>query len=442
MLLLKLLEIQRYSSQMTYLKSNIESNDYYINNNLMFLKKLIPILLLIFITLFINVSYAVEGVTSKEIRIGGVMDLEGRSRGLGQGMKKGINAAIKNKSIKKRRIKFITLNDSYNPQKTAKSTKEMLKKQVLFFAGNVGTPTAKVSLPILAANKVPAVGFFTGAGLLRSNNNRMIINYRASYIQETKKVIESALKHGVKAPEICAYVQNDAYGMAGVKGILLALEGQSSSKTSIDRIKKILSMAGDNPQRNYIGPIGVYKRNTYLARSGYESLKAWENTQDVHCKIVVTVGAYGSIAKFIGYAKYKNEDWIYSAVSFTGASNLKKALKNVNVNDHVIMTQVVPLLDSNLELVIQAKKALKDDFSYVSLEGYIVGKMILKGLNDIKGKITRQSFVNSLLGHRFDIGGIKLDFTNDNQGSDLVVMTTLVDGNWQEINEDTWDTWL
>ncbi len=42
-------------------------------------------------------AYAAEGVTSSSIRIGGVMDLKGDSRGLGLGMKAGIEAAIRNK---------------------------------------------------------------------------------------------------------------------------------------------------------------------------------------------------------------------------------------------------------------------------------------------------------------------------------------------------------
>ena len=154
------------------------------------------------------------------------------------------------------------------------------------------------------------------------------------------------------------------------------------------------------------------------------------------------MGAYNSIAKFIGYATYKGENWVYSAVSFTGASNLKKALNDVNVTDGVIMTQVVPLLDSQLSLVTEARKILKNNFNYVSLEGYIVGKMILKGLNGIKGKISRKNFVSALLGHQFNIGGLKLDFTDDNQASDLVVMTGLRKGHWEPMNNQIWGNWL
>ena len=44
------------------------------------------------------------GVTNDKIVIGGVMDLEGRSRGLGQGMKDGIMAALAGKRVKGRQF--------------------------------------------------------------------------------------------------------------------------------------------------------------------------------------------------------------------------------------------------------------------------------------------------------------------------------------------------
>ena len=106
---------------------------------------------------------ATPGVTSDTIRIGGVMDLEGRSQGLGQGMKKGIETALDGQRINGKRIEFITLDDSYTPTKTERSTRTMLEQEVFAMLGNVGTPTAKVSLPILAEKNVPAVGFFTAA---------------------------------------------------------------------------------------------------------------------------------------------------------------------------------------------------------------------------------------------------------------------------------------
>ena len=397
------------------------------------------IICLIVLSLSITLEAAETGVTSNSIRIGGVMDLNGRSKGLGLGMKAGIEAALKGQKIQGKSIEYITANDSYTPQKTIDETQNMVDRGIFAMIGNVGTPTAKVSLPILAQNRVPAVGFFTGAGLLRPGVGE-VTNYRASYVQETAAVISAALANGIKADEICAFVQNDAYGMAGVTGIKRAFAGVNQLSTQTrNALNQIIEMEGENPQRNSIGPVGVYQRNTNISAPGYKSLKAWEQAQSVSCKIVVTVGAYTAIAKFIEYSRYKGETWLVSAVSFTGAGNLSNTLASANIFDGVIMTQVVPPLNSELEIVKRAKKALGSKFGYVSLEGYIVGKMWLKAMNDIKGEITRAKFLESIRTSEYSQGGVDLNFTDDNQGSDLVVMTRLgADSGFQPMQDSEW----
>lgn len=381
-------------------------------------------------------ALAETGVTSDKILIGGVMDLEGRSRGLGQGMKDGINAALAGKRVKGRSFEFITLNDSYNPTKTREATSELVSKGVFAMVGNVGTPTAKVSLPVLARSGVPAVGFFTGAGLLRPGEGN-IVNYRASYVQETAAVINAAFNAGVKPSEICAYVQNDAYGMAGIAGVKAALSAVGESRGITEKLDEIMALEGEDPYRNEIGPVGVYKRNTFSSKDGYDSLKHWEASNGTRCRLVVTVGAYASIANFIGYATMKGEDWVYSAVSFTGAENLKNALSEYGVSDKVIVTQVVPPLDSNLPIVRDARAALGSKLSYVSLEGYIVGRLLLEALDRIpENEITRDSMLAAIRGNKLSVGGLELDYRSDNQGSDLVISTYLENDRFNILGRD------
>ena len=382
-------------------------------------------------------AYAENGVTETVIRVGGVMDLKGDSRGLGEGMRDGIEAAFKDVTVKGRRLEFTPMNDNYSPPKTVESTVKLLDEGVFIMLGNVGTPTAKVSLPILAQRNVPAVGFFTGAGLLRPGVGD-IINFRASYVQETAAVISSALSSGLKATEICAFVQNDAYGMAGVAGIRRALSGRAGTEDIIPLLDEIMAMTATNPPRNNVGPVGVYKRNTLYSRDGYDSLKNWEASAGTTCKLVVSVGTYTAIARFAAYSRNKGDNWFVSAVSFTGADNFKAALNHFDVKDRVIMTQVVPLLDSDLPIVEEARKALGGEFGYVSLEGYIVGKLFIAGVENIKGPITRERFVKAIRGKRFNIGGLKLDFTQDNQGSDMVALTYLSEDGYRPLQRSDW----
>ncbi|NCF80643.1 MAG: branched-chain amino acid ABC transporter substrate-binding protein, partial [Proteobacteria bacterium] len=239
--------------------------------------------------------------------------------------------------------------------------------------------------------------------------------------------------------QICAYVQNDAYGMAGVIGIKRALGALPGTEIMTKTLDVILQQQGENPPRNDLGPVGVYQRNTFTSRSGYQSLKNWEEVSNAPCKVVVTVGTYNAISKFAAYSRYKGQDWIISAVSFTGADNFHNALADAGINDRVIMTQVVPPLDSKLAIVTEARQRLGEEFGWVSLEGYIVGKLSLSAMQNVKGRITRAKFLDAVLGRRFDLGGLNLDYSNDNQGSDLVVLTSLTPAGFKPMSLSAWD---
>jgi len=252
------------------------------------------------------------------------------------------------------------------------------------------------------------------------------------------------LQQGIKPNAICAYVQNDAYGMAGVTGIRKALENRNGAENIIPLLDKILMVEGENPPRNNIGPVGVYTRNTFTARAGYDALKDWENKQNTQCQLVVTVGSYESIARFIAYAHKKGEPWVFSAVSFTGADNFANTLNQFGINDRVIMTQVVPLPNSDLSIVQEAKAALGDKYGYVSQEGFIVGHLLLHGLKQLVEKdlpINRENILAEFTNQEFTLGGLTMDFTDDNQGSDLVVMTYLSGDKWQAMTDDKWKLW-
>jgi ABC-type branched-subunit amino acid transport system substrate-binding protein len=326
--------------------------------------------------------------------------------------------------VQNKTLEVTYLNDYYNPNTTVDQTGKLLGQGIFAMIGNVGTPTARVSLPLLAQAGVPAVGFFTGAGLLRPGEGD-IVNFRASYVQEVSTVIKLALRAGLLPAEICAYVQNDAYGMAGVAGIINAFNDVPEATEISAALTEAMQLEGDNPPRNYLAPLGVYERNTLIARDGYDSLKAWEELNGVSCRLVVTVGAYTPIAQFISYSRFKGDHWITSAVSFTGAFNLRDTLAENDIHDGVLMTQVVPPLNSQLPIVEQARAALGEDFSYVSLEGYIVGRMFLHLLGAIDGELNRANFLSAAQGKRYEIGGLTLDFTDDNQASDLVTLTLL-----------------
>jgi hypothetical protein len=66
----------------------------------------------------------------------------------------------------------------------------------------------------------------------------------------------------------------------------------------------------------------------------------------------------------------------------------------------------------------------------------------LRALEEAELPITRPNFVNVYKGLELDLGGLLLDFSDDNQGSDLVVSTGLADNSWQVMDDAFWRRWI
>lgn len=370
------------------------------------------------------------GVTDKIIRIGSTSQLAGDNKYFGESQKQGMEAALAGQTVQKRTIEFDQRNDFYDPSKAVEGANELIKKGIFSMVLSGGTATGKAVLPVLAEHKVPAFGFYTGAGFTGPGD---VLNFRASYAKEVEAATDLGLALGLKPTEICAYVQNDPYGMSGLNGFRAALARQPGTETLVMKIDQILNASGDKPVRNDIGPVGVYQRDTISAAEGYGSLKKWETDTKNSCRLVVTTALFDQTATFMGYARYKNEPWVFTSVSAASGDRLAGLLKEKGVTDKVITTQVVPPLDSPLPVVAEARKALGGNLNVISLEGYIVGKLFLAIMQAIDGPITRENFLKAARRQPYDIGGVKADFTTDNQGSDYVGMMLLREGRFSPV---------
>ena len=362
------------------------------------------------------------GITEKTIRIGATLALEGDYKVYGLALKRGMEAALAGQTVQKRAIEFVAINDFYDPAKAVEAANKLIGQGIFAMVGSFGSPTTRAVLPVLAEHKVPALGFYTGAAFTGPGE---VLNFRASYAKEVETVVDAALAAGVKPTEVCAYAQNDAYGMSGIKGLRAALARQPGTEPLVARVDQILNLPGDNPERNGIGPVGVYQRGATSAREGYQSLKKWEASTGNRCRLVTTTATYDPAAEFMGYARYKGETWIFSSPSTATGSRMATMLKEKGVTDKVIATQIVPSPDSALPVVVEARKALGENPDYIALESYFVGKLFLTIMRAIEGPLTRENFLKAARRQPYDIGGVKVDFTTDNQGSDFVLLTLL-----------------
>ncbi len=339
-------------------------------------------------TLFFS---ALSVAAEKEIVLGMTTALSGPASALGTEMQTGIEAYLnkvnREGGIQGHQIKLVTLDDGYEPARAAPNMRTLIEeKKVLAVIGNVGTPTAIVTAPIANENKTLLFGAFTGAGILRQNPpERYVINYRASYAEETAAMIDGLLDNGIKPEEIAFFTQNDGYGDAGYQGAISALKRRGITNTA--------SLVH-----------GRYTRNTLNVEEALANLL----DAPTEPKAIIMVGAYAPCAKFIQLAKREFPKTIYLNVSFVGSQALLNALGTDA--EGVIVTQVVPHYDADLPIIKEYREALRqhratNNVGFVSLEGYIAARILGLALQNTSAPWSRESLVESLqkLGD-FDIG--------------------------------------
>src|SRR4029077_11902374 len=166
-------------------------------------------------------AWADPGVTPNRILLGQAAVFSGPAGQLGTQMRNGIKTYLDyvnaNGGVHGRKLELVSEDDRYEPAIAPAASKRLIEEHKVFaLLGYVGTPTGAAHLPVTTAAKVPLVGMFTGAEILRVPVNRYVFHVRASYYDETEKIVEQVVSTGGK--KIAVFYQNDAYGEAGRKG--------------------------------------------------------------------------------------------------------------------------------------------------------------------------------------------------------------------------------
>ena len=352
------------------------------------------------------------GVFGDSVLFGQSAAFSGPAEELGKNMRLGIEAAFaeanRNGGVHGRRLDLVSLDDSYEPEAAVTNTQQLIDSDGVFgLIGEVGTPTSRSATPVAAAAQVPFIAPFTGAAFLRDPAWRNIINLRSSYNQETEEIVDRLITdRGVE--RIAVMFQDDSFGRAGYRGVLQALERRDMEPVAI----------------------GLYPRNTTAVRTALLDLRQGDP------EAVVLVGAYTPVAALIAWARYLGEDWTFVTISFVGSNALAEELGPAG--DGVFVTQVVPFpTDDSLPVVSSYLNALSAHEpgavpGFVSLEGYLAGRLAVVGLERCGRDLTRTCFLSEiLLGDPVDIDGFELSFgTDDNQGSDAVFLTVIRDGRY------------
>ena len=361
--------------------------------------------------------HAESGVSDNRIVFGQSAAFDGPAAALGLGMREGLLAAFNEANaaggVKGRRLELLSYNDGYEPKKAIANTKRLIGDEGVFaLVGEVGTPTSNAAQPIATEAGVPFIGPFTGAAFLRDPALGNVINVRASYDQETEAWIEH-LTTDLGISRIAILYQDDTFGRAGLSGVTKAVQ------------KRGIKLVAE----------GTYVRNTTAVKMALLGIR------EANPEAVVMVGAYKPCADFIKLARRLKMNAVFVNISFVGPKALAQEL-GADGNG-VVVTQVVPFPeDTSLPLVADYQRAIKNwnanaEIDFVSLEGYMVGELIVKVLEKLDGEVTRAKFLSTIKEvAAFDLGGVTLSYgPNDNQGLDQVFLTVIqADGTFKAVD--------
>jgi ABC-type branched-subunit amino acid transport system substrate-binding protein len=352
-----------------------------------------------------SLAHAENGVTDREIVIGQFAAISGPAAQLGLRMQLGmqayINAVNAQGGVNGRAIRLVTRDDGYEPEKAAAAVKALIHEDKVFaLAGSVGTPTGLAALPILSEEQVPLVGMFTGAQALREPFNRQVFHVRASYYDETERIVQHLTTLGIK--KIAVFYQNDAYGKAGLEGVTRALSKRQLKPVSTATVE----------------------RNTVDVAASMETLVKSEP------EAIVQIGAYKACAALIKLARAKGYGGQFFNVSFVGSRALADELGDVGQG--VVISQVVPFPFAQgvpivREYQLRMTEAGQKDFDFSSLEGYLTARVLVEGIRRAGKNLSRDALISGLESmHDVNLGGFTITYgAKDHQGSNFTDLTII-----------------
>ena len=118
-----------------------------------------------------------EGVSDTEIVIGSHQDLSGPIAGWGIQVKMGLEMKAREINeaggIHGRKIRMVIEDSAYDPKKAIMVTNKMINRDHVFmFIGNMGSPTAGATKPIISRHKIPQMFPLTAASLFFKPHDR------------------------------------------------------------------------------------------------------------------------------------------------------------------------------------------------------------------------------------------------------------------------------
>lgn len=301
-----------------------------------------------------------------------------------------------------RKVKLLSYDDKFDPKLAAENARKLLLEDKVFtLFGLIGTGATAASLPLINEHRIPVVGSLSGADGLRDPKLKLLFHTRASYSDETGKMVEQLKSTGVKS--IAVVYQDDPFGKAGLKSAQGAFERHG--------VKPAVEAPIDMGKLDALGPMVAKVAQTQPGAI-----------------IMVTAGK-ASTAFIREYLKTGQRPQFFG-VSVLSA---KALLADLGQDAHgIVIAQVVPSPQRtsygiSKEFLEAAKKADSKDITYNSLEGYLTAKVFVEALRRAGKDLTREKLIAALESmNNFDLGGFVIDYSNGRRAGSSFVDLSII----------------
>lgn len=316
-----------------------------------------------------------EGVTPTEIRLGASAVLSGplgpQTVQYGEGSRLLFDAVNASGGVHGRKISYVTVDDGFDPKRAVENTQKLLADNKVFMVFNsTGTAQTAAVLPLLKASKTILFGPVTGASGLRDNFNPYVFHVRASYANESVRMLSQLKQTGVS--RVAFFYQDDGLGKA------LLAEVKKASVT--EKLPLVVEVKVDPAAPDFTAAAAT---------------TAQANPQAV---IVGTAGL-----TFTNYVKALHATAarpVLYGFSVANPDGINRELKDKARG--IILAQIMPSLRNNTVPVVaeylklHAAKSPDVAPSAAQFEGFVHARLLVEGLRRTGRELNTASFIKAM----------------------------------------------
>jgi len=336
--------------------------------------------------------------------------LSGVWKNVGEPLTAGVRLAFdeananRNAGLGQRKIELHTLDDGYNPQRAVDNTQRLINSGAFALVGYTGTAGCLAAVPLAVRAQVPFFAPFSGASELQQPFNRWVFHVRAPYDAEVERMVSQLVQLGLT--RFAVLHRGDAFGDAAIKSVKTALAAHGMS----------------------LAAVGVHNE------SGSDEMEATvKSLIAARPQAILQANTAALCAAFVREARHAGYGGMFYHLSITGAEALSAALGKDA--EGVVVSQIVPSPYKETHILTRdflqaSKKHGRVRPSYLSLEGYLSGRVFVEGLRNAiarsGGRLTRDALVVGLESIKRRVADVSVAYSaSSHQGSRFVEMSML-----------------